>query len=82
MDSLIGSKVKILKTSFDSKNNLKVDFGGDLKVIDKIMTCKSEYYKSAIMNNASLEVYVGLNLDDNSDTLIVLFKPEDIKKIY
>lgn len=82
MDSLIGSKVRVLKTSFDSKGNLKVDFGGDLKVIDKLMTCKSEYYKSAIMNNASFEVYVGHKLQDEEDTLIVLFQPEDIKKIY
>lgn len=82
MDSLIGSKVKVFKTSFDSKGNVGVEFGGDLKVIDKVMTCSSEYYKSAIMNNASFEVYVGQKLHNDSDTLIVLFQPTDIKKIY
>lgn len=82
MDSLIGSKVKVLKTSFDKKGSLKEDFRGDLKVIDKLMTCKSEYYKSAIMNNASFEVYVGHKLQDEGDTSIVLFQAEDIKKIY
>lgn len=84
MDSIIGSKVKVLKTSFDSKGNLKVDFVGDLKIIDKLMTCKSDYYNSAIMNNASFEVYVGVsdNLNENKESVIVLFKPTDIKIIY
>lgn len=76
MDSLIGSKVKVIK------KDSGIEFEGDLKIVDKIMTCKSTYYNSAIMNNASFEAYVGQNLHDNSDTLIVLFKPTDIKKIY
>ena len=82
MDSLIGSTVKVLKCSYDKNNNLKVNFGGDLKVIDKVMTCSSQYSKSAVMNNASFEVYVGHKLHDYGDAPIVLFLPTDIRKIY
>lgn len=84
MSNLYGKKVKILKERYNKKDQLELEFSGDVTIIDKVMVCKSEYYRSAIMNNASFEAYVGLadELNENEASIIVLFKATDIKRIY
>ena len=84
MSNLYGKKVKILKEIYNKQDKLEVEFFGDLTIIDKVMVCKSGYYKSAVMNNASFEVYVGVadKLNKNKESIIVLFEPTDIKRIY
>lgn len=84
MSNMIGKKVRIRKEKHNSEDGFKIDFFGDVNVIDKVMTCSSEYYGKPVMNNASFEVYVGVsdNLNENRESVIVLFKPTDIKIIY
>ena len=84
MSNLYGKKVKILKERYNKKDQLELEFSGDVTIIDKVMVCKSEYYRSAIMNNASIEAYVGVadELNENEESIIVLFKATDIKRIY
>ena len=84
MSNLYGKKVKILKERYNKKDQLELEFSGDVTIIDKVMVCMSEYYRSAVMNNASFEAYVGLadELNENEESIIVLFLPTDIKRIY
>lgn len=84
MNNLNGKRVKVRKEKYNRKDELEIQFFGDLTIVDKVMICSSEYYKSAVMNNASFEVYVGVsdNLNENRESVIVLFKPTDIKIIY
>jgi hypothetical protein len=59
-------------------------FKGDVIIIDKIMTNKADFAKAAIMNNASLEVYVGMFCDlDKMDVEcpLIEFLPSNITKI-
>jgi len=60
------------------------NFSGKVRIVDKIMTCSSEYAKAPIINNASFEVYVGMysNLEDlDVECPLVLFKPDEITEI-
>ena len=73
---MIGQKVRI---------NKKDKFVGDVFIIDKMITNMAHYTKSAIMNNASFEVYVGKYCDLDgieSECPIILFEPTDITYIY
>lgn len=81
MGIIIGRKVQVVKKNYIKKGELEIEFVGDLNVIDKVMTCSSEYYGIPSVNNASFEVYVGESLNENGEFKIVLFKPTDIKKI-
>jgi hypothetical protein len=85
MSNLYGrKKVKILKQRYNKKDQLELEFSGDVTIIDKIMVSSSEYYQLAVMNDASFEVYVGVadELNENGESIIVLFQPTDIKRIY
>ena len=84
MSNLYGKKVKILKEIYNKQDKLEVEFSGDVIIVDKIMVSSSEYYQLAIMNNSSFEVYVGVadKLNKNKESIIVLFQPTDIKRIY
>lgn len=55
----------------------------DVLIVDKRLTNMAEFYKSAVMNNASFEVYVGL-LSDELDLKcpLIEFVPSDIIKVY
>lgn len=55
----------------------------DVLIVDKRMTTMSEFYKSAIMNNSSFEVYVGL-LNEELDVIcpVIEFISSDIIKVY
>lgn len=72
---MINRKVRILKEEIEC----------NVVIVDKIMTSMSEYSHKAIMNNASIEVYVGLY--ENAETIkfmkspIVQFLPTDIIEI-
>lgn len=73
---MIGKKVRIKKDK---------SFEGDVTIIDKVMTNMALYSKSAIINNAPFEVYIGLFEDLESldvDSPIIDFKYNDIIKIY
>lgn len=56
----------------------------DVLIIDKRMTNMAQFTKSAIINNASFEVYVGLlNVEElDVECPVVEFLPSDIIKIY
>lgn len=84
MSNLYGKKVKVFKETYNKQDKLELEFSGDVIIIDKVMVSSSDYYKLAIMNNSSFEVYVGLadKLNKNKESVIVLFQPTDIKKIY
>lgn len=70
--SLINKNVKIEK-----KINGKIVFTGEVLIIDKVLTDKATYYQSAIMNNASMDIYVGLECGLD----IVGFQYSDIVEI-
>lgn len=73
--SLIGKYV--ITNAMDRKYNSKVFYNGRVKILDKVLMDKAGYSQSAVMNNASLDVYIGL-ADGNE---IVLFKPDEITEI-
>ena len=59
-------------------------FEGNVKILDKRMTNMAHYSKSAIMNNASLEVYVGVyeELDAlDVECPLIEFLPEEVTEI-
>ena len=70
---MIGRKVRIKTKSFE----------GNVQILDKRLTNMAEFYKSAIMNNSSFEVYIGMFEDlekIDSECPIIEFKPNDIIK--
>lgn len=55
----------------------------DVLIVDRRLTNMAEFYKSAVMNNASFEVYIGLLSDElDVECPIIEFVPSDIIKIY
>lgn len=70
---MIGKYVQVKKNGLSAK----------VKIVDKIMTNQAKYTKSAVMNNAPFEVYVGL-LDDLEvfDEPLIMFEIKDIIEVY
>lgn len=56
----------------------------DVLIVDKRMTNMAQFTKSAIINNASFEVYVGLlNVEQlDVECPVIEFLPSDIIKVY
>jgi hypothetical protein len=70
---MIGKEVKIKKDGIET----------NVVIVDKIMTNLALYSKSAVINNASFEVYVGfINSHSEDNDTLIQFKVEDILKIY
>ena len=72
--SLIG-KIVVIDTK-DRKFN-KSYYQGSVKIVDKILMDKASYSMSAIINNASFDVFIGLG-DKNE---VVLFLPQEILQV-
>jgi hypothetical protein len=77
--SLINKKVKVY-----IKKNEKFLYEGEVLIIDKVLTDKAHYNNSPIINNASMEVYIGV-IDRVYETItkkeIVAFRYSDIVEI-
>ena len=73
--SLVGKHVEI--KSMDRKYSEKVYYEGTVKILDKVMMDKARYSKSAVINNASLDVFIGMGDGDE----VLLFLPEEITQI-
>ena len=79
MSELLNKKVQVKKYVGE-----KLVFEGDVKIVDKVLMDKASYNKSAIINNSSMDVFLGRNLKDSDATSysLVLFMPTDIVKVY
>jgi hypothetical protein len=53
--SLINKKVEV-----DIKKDGKFIYKGEVLIIDKVLTSWAQYIKSPLINNASMEVYIGV----------------------
>lgn len=62
----------------------KIEKEGKVKILDKVMTNMASYNNSPVINNASMDVYIGRIIDDSSGDgfSIILFEPKDIVKVY
>jgi len=55
----------------------------DVLIVDRRLTNMAEFYKSAVMNNAPFEVYVGLlNSELDVECSLIEFRVKDIIKFY
>lgn len=52
-------------------------YHGTAKIIDKVLMDKATYSKSPLLNNASMNVYIG----QTEEKRIVLFLPDEILEI-
>lgn len=52
-------------------------YDGAVRIVDKVLMDKAGYSMSPIMNNASIDVFIGLG-DGNE---VVLFLPQEITKV-
>lgn len=70
---MIGKKVRIKTDMIET----------DVVIVDKILTNMANFSNTAVINNASFQVYVG-KLDDGLDVTypLVEFKVRNIIKIY
>jgi hypothetical protein len=60
-------------------------FEGDVLILDKRLTNMAMFSNTAVMNNASFEVYVGIFCDLEEmevDCPIIEFLPKDIIELY
>jgi hypothetical protein len=77
--SLINKKVEV-----DIKKNEKLIYKGEVLIIDKVLTHWAQYLKRPLINNASMEVYIGV-IDRTYETIIkkeiVAFQYSDIVEI-
>lgn len=77
--SLINKKVEV-----DIKKDGKFIYKGEVLIIDKVLTSWAQYIKSPLINNASMEVYIGV-IDRVYETItkkeIVAFQYSDIVEI-
>ena len=79
MSELLNKKVQIKKYIGE-----KLVFQGDVKIVDKVLMDKASYNKSPIINNSSMDVYLGKDFKESDETgySLVLFMPTDIVKVY
>jgi hypothetical protein len=73
--SLIGKVVEI--HTKDRKFTPKTFYEGKVTIVDKVLMDKAGYSMSAVMNNASIDVFMGID-DDNE---MVLFLPQEILQV-
>lgn len=73
--SLIGKSVSVYR----KKDDKITEFKGEVVIVDKVLTNMARYFGSPIMNNASMEVYLGI--DQQYPTKIVAFLYTDIIEI-
>lgn len=73
--SLIGKVVEI--HTKDRKYTAKTFYEGKVTIVDKVLMDKAGYSMSAVMNNASIDVFMGIG-DGNE---MVLFLPQEILQV-
>lgn len=73
--SLIGKVVEI--HTKDRKYNAKTFHEGKVTIVDKVLMDKAGYSMSAVMNNASIDVFMGIG-DGNE---VILFLPQEILQV-
>ena len=73
--SLIGKSVLIYR----KKEDKVTEFSGEVVIIEKVLTNMANYFNGSIINNAPMEIYLGI--DQRQPSKIVSFQYTDIVDI-